>query len=256
MLALTRPVPTSIGNCELTHLERVPIDWERADLQHRRYEQILESLGCRMTRLPALEDSPDSVFVEDTAVVFDECAVISRPGAPSRRGETASVEEVLRTLRPLHCIESPATLDGGDVLRVGRRVFVGLSSRTTAAAVDQLKAFLKPLGYTVHPTGVRRALHLKTAVSELGDGSLLIDPSRIDASAFDGATTIEVDPTEPTGANVLFVNGTVLCPESAPRTTATLAAHGYRVLSVDASELGKAEAGLTCCSLLVNDHTD
>jgi dimethylargininase len=253
MLAFTRAVPPSIINCQLTHLEREPIDWARADEQHRCYEALLESLGCRVTRLPMLADFPDSVFVEDTAIVFDECAVITRPGATSRRGETPSVAQALREHRPLNCIETPDTLDGGDVLRVDCKVFVGLSTRTTPGALDQLARFLAPLGYSVHPTRVRGCLHLKSAASELGDGTVLVAPNCLEPSDFADVTTIEVDPTEPSGANVLFVNGTVICPQSAPRTRARLEARGYRVTSLDTSELAKAEAGLTCCSLLVND---
>jgi dimethylargininase len=256
MLAFTRAVPSSITNCELTHLARVPIDLERAERQHRRYESILESLGCRIERLPTLDDHPDSVFVEDTAVVLDECAVITRPGAASRRGETPSVAQALREHRTLFCIESPGTMDGGDVLRVGRRIYVGLSTRTNREAVDQLARFVTPFGYAVTTTRVRGCLHLKTAATELGDRTLLVAPGSLEPSDFRDATTIEVDPTEPGGSNVLSVNGAVVCPDSAPRTRARLEARGYRVVSVDASELAKAEAGLTCCSLLVNDTAD
>jgi dimethylargininase len=256
MLAFTRAVPPSIARCELTHLPREPIDWARAEEQHRRYEEALESLGCRVLRLPALPDFPDSVFVEDTAIVLDECAVITRPGAPSRRGETPSVAQALREHRPLLCIESPGTIDGGDVLRVGRRIFVGLSTRTNRAAIEQLTGLIAPMGYDVVPIAVEGCLHLKSAVSDLGDGTLLIAPSLVAAMASSGLTTIEGDPSEPGGSNVLLVNGTVICPASAPRTRERLLGRGRPVLSLDVSELAKAEAGLTCCSLLVNVAAD
>ena len=215
-----------------------------------------KSLGCRIERLPPLDDFPDSVFVEDTAVVLDECAVITRPGATSRRGETPSVAQALREHRTLFCIDSPGTMDGGDVLRVGRRIYVGLSTRTNREAVDQLARFVTPFGYSVDAIRVRGCLHLKTAVTEIGDGTLLLDPERLEPSELGDTTTIEVDPSEPGGSNVLSVNGAVICPDSAPRTSARLEARGYRVVSVDASELAKAEAGLTCCSLLLNDTID
>jgi dimethylargininase len=256
MFAFTRAVPPSIARCELTHLRREPIDWARAAEQHGRYEEALEALGCQVRRLPALPEFPDSVFVEDTAVVLDECAVITRPGAPSRRGETPSVAHALREHRPLRCIEPPGIMDGGDVLRVGRRIFVGLSTRTNAAAVDQLDRFVGPFGYAVIPLAVRGCLHLKSAVTDLGDGALLVSPSAIDATDFADLTTIEGDPTESGSSNVLVVNGTVICPASAERTRDRLEAGGRRVLSLDVSELAKAEAGLTCCSLLVNDAAD
>ena len=161
--------------------------------------------------------------------------------------------QALREHRALFCIESPGTLDGGDVLRVGRRIYVGLSTRTNREAVDQLARFVTPFGYSAHAIRVRGCLHLKTAATELGDGTLLVNPDRLDASDLHDTTTIEVDPNEPGGSNILSVNGSVICADSAPRTRARLEARGYRVVSVDASELAKAEAGLTCCSLLVND---
>ena len=255
MLAFTRAVPPSIIHCELTHLEREPIDWERAKAQHRRYEEALTALGCSVIRLSALPDSPDSVFVEDAAVVLDECAVITRPGAASRRGETSSVAEALRRHRELRCIEEPATLDGGDVLRLGRRIFVGRSTRTNRAGIEQLAQAVRPFGYSVADVDVRGVLHLKSGASAIGD-RLLVDPSRVSPAAFGGITTIEVDPSESSGANVVFVNQTVLSPASAPRTRERLERVGCRVVTIDASELAKAEAGLTCCSLLVNDEDD
>jgi dimethylargininase len=130
MIAFTRPVPDSVMDCELTHIARAPIDVANARRQHTEYQQALRSLGCEVRELPALHDHPDSVFIEDTALVFDECAVITRPGAESRRGETAGVAEALKPYRRLYHIEAPGTLDGGDVLRVGKRVYVGDSSPT------------------------------------------------------------------------------------------------------------------------------
>jgi dimethylargininase len=194
---------------------------------------------------------PDSVFIEDTAIVVDECAVIARPGAPARRGETSVVAEALGAHRRLACIEAPGTLDGGDVLRVGRRLYVGLSSRTNAAACGQLATILEPFGYRVEPIVVRDCLHLKTAASALGDDRVLLDPRLVDAAVFGGIPHIEIDAAEPSAANVICIDGTVLCSADAPRTRRLLEARGYRVVPVDASELAKAEAGLTCCSLLL-----
>jgi dimethylargininase len=264
MLALTRAVPASIAECELTHLKRETIDWARATEQHSRYEAALESIGCRVQRLPPEPGLPDSVFVEDAAIALDECAIITRPGAPTRRRETASVAEALRPFRRLLSIEAPGTLDGGDVLRLGRRVYVGISSRTNAEGARQLDALLRPLavgqggggGYNVQCVTVRGCLHLKTAVSALGNDRVLLNPQWADGRSFGGVSWIEVDPSEPFAANVVHVNGAVLCPANAPRTQERLSTSGYRVLPVDASELAKAEAGLTCCSILLHDATD
>ena len=251
LLAITRPVPPSITECELTHLERQPIDWTRATAQHHAYECALQSLGCKLERLPVAPSQPDSVFIEDTAFVVDECAVIARPGAPSRRAETSMVADALRPYRRLAPIEAPATLDGGDVLRIGRRVYVGVSTRTNAEGIRQLSATLEPLGYSVESVVVRECLHLKTAVSALGDEQLLLNPRMVDGTAFRGAPWIEIDPAEPFAANVICVGDSVLCPANAPGTRRRLETHGYDVVAVDASELAKAEAGLTCCSVIL-----
>ena len=251
MIAFTRPVPPSIVDCELTHVERQPIDVGAAIRQHREYERVLRSLGCDVRQLPALPDHPDSVFIEDTAVVVDECAVITRPGADSRRGEVDGVAEALQSLCRLFHIQAPGTLDGGDVLRVGRRIYVGASTRSNEDGARQLADALAPLGYNVKRVPLRDCLHLKTAVSALPDGSVLLDTRCVDAEQFDGAPGIDVHPDEAGGANVLAVGGAVMVPASAPRTREILDAAGFRTIAVDASELAKAEGGLTCCSLLL-----
>jgi dimethylargininase len=251
MLAFTRPVPSSIANCELTHLERQPIDAANAARQHAEYENALRSLDCTVRQLAALHEHPDSVFVEDAAVVLDDCAIITRPGAESRRREVESVAEALHPLRRLYHIEAPGTLDGGDVLRVGKRLYVGASTRSNEDGARQLADALAPLGYSVKRVPMRDCLHLKTAVSTLPDDALLLDPRCVDASCFDGARVLYVNPDEPEGANVLVVGDVVIVPASAPRTRETLDAVGYRTMQLEASELAKAEGGLTCCSLLL-----
>ena len=247
---MTREVSPSLGRCELTHLERAPIAIGPARAQHAGYEALLESLGCRLIRLPADPDLPDSVFVEDTAVVLDEVAVIARPGAASRRPETAAVAGALAPFRPLLRLEDPATLDGGDVLVLGRTLYVGLSSRTSAAAADQLGRLLSPYGYAVVPVSVAGCLHLKSAVTRAGEDLLLLNPAWVDPSAFPGRRTLEVDPAEPFAANVLAIGGQVVSPDSFPRTRRRLEAAGVRVRPVDMTELQKAEGAVTCCSLV------
>jgi dimethylargininase len=250
-LALTRAVPPSIVHCELTHLAREPIDLARARAQHLAYEDALRALGCTVVRVEPAPDLPDSVFVEDAAVVLDEVAVIARPGAEPRRAEVPSVAEALRPHRPLVHIQPPGTLDGGDVLPIGRDIWVGASGRTNAEGVRQLRAIAEVHGYAVHPIAITGCLHLKTAVTQVGEGTVLVNPAWIDARAFDPLERIGVDPREPFAANAVLAGGAVLHAAAHPRTADRLRARGIDVHSVEADELAKAEAGLTCCSILV-----
>jgi dimethylargininase len=258
MLALTRAVSRSLDRCELTQLSRAPIDVGRARAQHRAYEEALSALGARVISLAEEPEMPDAVFVEDTAVVVDELAVITRPGAEARRAEVESVARALAEHRPLARIEAPATLDGGDVLRAGRALFVGRSGRTNEAGIAQLGALLGALGYTVSGVSVRGCLHLKSAVTEVADGLFLVNPEWIDAAEL-GAfgvgqpvpRVLEVDPSEPSAANALRLGGAVIHAAGHARTRERLERAGIRVVAVDVSELEKAEAAVTCCSLLL-----
>jgi dimethylargininase len=249
--ALTRPVSPRLVDCELTHLEREPIDFVKAQQQHLLYEQALEKMGYSIRRLPAAPDLPDGVFVEDAAVVFDEVGIITRPGADSRKPETESMAEVLKEYRKLHFIEEPGTLDGGDVLVLGKKVYIGVSERTNRAAIQQFSDILKPFGYHVKGIEVTNCLHLKTAISPLEEDLLLINPDWVDKQIFDGYQTVSVHPDEPFGANVMRRGNWALCPEAFPKTADLLASKGYDVITVDQSEMAKAEAGLTCCSVIV-----
>lgn len=250
-LALTRAVPPSISSCELTHLTREPIDFDLAADQHRRYEEALEVLGCTVQRLPTLNELPDSVFVEDTAVVLPDLAIAARPGADSRRAEVDTVASALRRLRPLAYIEPPGTLDGGDVLRLGARLYAGASERTNADGIRQLTELVSPLGYIVSTVAVSGCLHLKTAVTEVADGTLLINPDWIDCRAFQDLQRVEVHPSEPYAGNALRVGDVILHPTTYPRTRERLEQSGITVHAVPADELAKAEAGVTCCSILI-----
>jgi dimethylargininase len=245
---LTRSPSVAIDRCELTHLERAPIDVARAQAQHTHYERCLERLGWTVEHLPPLDAHPDGVFVEDTAFVVPELAILTRPGAISRRGEVESVEAALRRYLPTVGIVGAATLDGGDVLRVGRNVYVGIGGRTNFEGADQLAAHLRPLGYSVVPLMVNACLHLKTAVCAIDDQWLVLNPAWIDATAFAAYGHVVVHEDEPFAANVLARDGVVLCSESNPRTAERIAQR-YAIMTVDVSELEKAEAGLTCCSL-------
>jgi len=251
-IAITRAISPALAACELTHLERVPIDVDRARAQHRAYEEALIEAGYLVERLDTSPQMPDSVFVEDIAIVFGEVAIITRPGAESRRQETPAVAEALAAYRPLHVIQPPGTVDGGDVLVVGRRVFIGRSSRTNDAAVGQMRQVLEPFGYTVSDTVVRSCLHLKSAVTALSDDVLLVNRAWIDPGAFEGFTFVEVDPTEPWAANALRLDDRIVYSSAFPRTAERIARHGLRLHTVDASEVAKAEGAVTCCSLIVS----
>jgi dimethylargininase len=250
-VAITRDVSPAISKCELTHLERQPIDYESARAQHRDYEARLRELGCEVVKLPAEAELPDSVFVEDTAVVLDELAIITRPGAESRRGETEMVAHMLQRYRKLAHVEAPGTLDGGDVLRVGSDLLVGRSARTNDAAIEQLRSIGESLGYSVQPVEVRGCLHLKSAVTQVAENLMLVNPQWVDASQLPVRQHIAVHPAEPFAANALLLEGTVLFPAAHERTRLRLEAHGLRVVAVDISELAKAEGGVTCCSLIL-----
>ena len=249
-IAITRGVSPSIGRCELTHLARSPIDLDVARAQHAAYERCLAEAGCVLQRIDASADLPDSVFVEDAAVVFDELAVVARPGAASRRPETDDVAAVLARYRTLCRLEAPATLDGGDVIVAGRRVFVGRSGRTNAEGIDALRGLLAPHGYTVEAVDVTGCLHLKSAATRVGDGLLLVNPAWVDPAAFRPLAIVEVDPAEPCGANALAIGRDVVYAAGFPRTRARLEARGVGVREVEAGELAKAEGAVTCCSLV------
>ncbi|MBP1633890.1 MAG: dimethylargininase [Acidobacteria bacterium] len=248
-LAITRDLSPAIARCQLTHLARQPIDLGRARAEHAAYEECLLALGCQVQRLPAGEEMPDSVFVEDCALVLDEVAVLTRPGAASRRAEVTAVEEALRPYRPTLRIGAPATLDGGDVLRVGKTLFVGLSTRTTAPAVQELERLVAPFGYSVAAAEVRGCLHLKSAATEVARGILLVNPEWT-GEWVRGFERVEVDPAEPYAANALLVGETVIFPCAFPRTRDRLERRGIATRLVDVSELAKAEGAVTCCSLV------
>lgn len=251
LIAYTRAVSPTLADCELTHLPREPIDVDAAAREHRAYEDLLVRLGAQVRRLPRAPELPDAVFVEDTAVVLEEVAVITRPGAPSRRAETNSTAAALALHRPIVPIVEPGTLDGGDVLVIGGRIYVGRSSRTNDAGIVQLTTILEPLGYEVVAVGFTGCLHLKSCVTRVAEHLVLLNPAMVDARVFAGCHSVAVDPTEPHAGNALMLGGSVLHPEHFRRTGARLAAAGLQVIPVAIAELAKAEAGVTCCSLLL-----
>lgn len=248
LVAITRELSPSIERCELTHVPRQSIDFEIARAQHHSYCRALHNLGVEVRVLPRLPDLPDAVFVEDPAVVVDEVAVIARMGVASRQPEVESLAHALAEFRPLELMASPGTLEGGDVLRIEKTLYVGLSNRTNHAGAEQLRHLLEPFGYRVIVTQMGDCLHLKSACSFVGQQTVLINPRWIDSGLFTGFELVEVDPAEPHAANALLVGETVLHPTEFPKTRARIEARGHMVRAVDHSELLKAESGLTCMS--------
>ena len=253
LTAITRAVSPEINNCELGHLPREPIHVAKAVAQHQQYEQCLRELGVSVVSLPPEPGLPDCMFVEDPAIVLDEVAVITRMGAESRRREADSLAPVLERFRPLRRLRAPATLEGGDVLRVGKTLYVGLSERTSADGIAQLGEEIRPFGYSVQAVEVHGCLHLKSAACALGDQIVLAHRPWIDTEAFDGLEIVDVP--EQRAANVLAIGNAVLVPACFPRTARLIESLGWKVRPLDISELMKAEAGLTCSSLLFHAET-
>lgn len=250
-IAITREVSPRFDECEITHIDRSPIDLDVARAQHQGYVELLRELGCDVIELPAEADLPDSVFVEDTAFVLPDVAVITRPGADSRKPETESIARALQPYRKLLFIPEPATLDGGDVLVLDKDIFVGMSTRSNQAALDQINGLLNEFGYRAHSVELRDCLHLKSAVTYVDANTLLINRNWVDAGCFAGFDLIEVDPSEPFAANCLPIQGEIIFPEAFPKTRAKLEARGYKVRTVQLDELAKAEGAVTCCSLII-----
>ena len=251
LTAITRDVNDGLDNCELTFLRRARIDVGVAAHQHQQYESVLSSLGCDVVSVPSGPGLADSVFIEDTAIVLDEVAVLCRPGVESRRAEVEGVVAVLQKYRTLASIRSPGTLDGGDLLRIGDVIYAGLSRRSNKDGIDQLRGIVTSYGYSVVTVETTKCLHLKSGVSEVALNTLLINPNWISRSMFDDYELIEVDKEEQHAANALRVGQHVIYPSSFPRTMDKLLQRGIHVTPVDVSELQKAEGGVTCCSLIL-----
>ena len=248
--ALVREVSPRLAHGEVTFLQRTPVDLERARSQHRAYVEVLRGHGLEIVQATPLPEHPDGVFVEDAVVVVDHLAVLTRPGAPSRRAEAASLQAVLEGYGlEVVALSSPATLDGGDVLQVGETILVGRTTRTNDVGIDQLGVLVAPLDRHVVPVDVDGALHLKTAATALPDGRILANLDAVAAGAFGGRQVVAAE--EPQGANALCIGGSVVLADSAPRTAAALRDEGYEVVTVDISELEKVEAGPTCPSVLL-----
>jgi len=250
LTAITRGVSRTLAECQLEHFEREPIDVEKAAAQHRAYQACLAELGARVIALPAANECPDGVFVEDPAMVLDEIAIVTRMGNVTRRAESESLAQAVAEFRELKRVVEPGTLEGGDVMRIGKTLYVGLSRRTNREGIAQLAAIVEPFGYRVVGVEVRGCLHLKSACCFVGDGTILANREWIDAGHFAEFKIVDLPSEESRGANVLRVGETVIVPAAFPKTAELLDRVGFRTRQVDTSELLKAEAGVTCMSLL------
>jgi dimethylargininase len=249
-VAITRRPSPLLEAGERTHIGREPVDFARALAQHDAYRAALLACELDVHRLDDGDTFPDGVFVEDTAVVLDEVAIITRPGAESRRPEVSGIELALRPFRMTERIDAPGTLDGGDVVVAGKRILVGRSARTNEAGTQALAAIARPFGYSVDSVGMEGCLHLKSGCTALPDGRLLVNTDWIDAGDLAGFDLVHVPPSEPWGGDVAIGNGVVIAAAAHEKTLALIEREGFSVKSVDVSEFAKAEGGVTCLSLI------
>lgn len=250
LTAITRAVSSALVNCELSFIERKPIDLGKARAEHRTYESLLEKVGAKVIALPEEPELPDSMFVEDPAIVLDEIAIICRPGTKSRRNEAPTVAAALEKFRKLAYIKSPGTLEGGDVLRVGKRIYVGVTRRSNPEGIRQFAVIASAYGYESTAIPVSGCLHLKSAVTLLGRNTLLGNRAWLDWNRMAGFEWVDVDQSEPHAGNALQIGDTVIFPASYPRTAELIEKKGFKLERIDISELQKAESGLTCSSLI------
>jgi dimethylargininase len=252
-IALTHVISPNINNCELTFMNREPIDYQLAMQQHENYCSLLRACGAEVVKLSESLAHPDCCFTEDTAIVVNELGIICSMGVLSRRGEVSAVEKELAKHRPIARINLPAMIEGGDVLQAGKTIFVGLSKRTNAQGVEEVTKLLKPMGYEVITVQVKGSLHLTTAASAIDDETFLLNPLWADPGSFKNFNLLYSPEDEPWGANTFRVGDTICAEASFPKTIELLRRHHGRVEALDISEFRKAEAGLSCLSLIFRD---
>jgi dimethylargininase len=248
--ALTHKVSPKIAECEVTFIDRSPIDLQLAGRQHDDYCTVLKKLGVIVRELSENESYPDSCFVEDTAIVVDELAIICSMGISSRRGETRLIERELSKYREIAHISLPATIEGGDVLRIGKKIFVGQSSRTNLEGIEELARILEPYGYRVVPVRTKGSLHLKSACTAIDEETLFVNPDWVEPDTFGGFNLVYTPTEEPWSANILGIGTTACVQAGFPRAVELIERVAERVEIIDISELRKAEAGLTCSSII------
>lgn len=250
LTAITRAVSSSLTKCELSFVDRKPIDMEKARAQHRAYEDLLRKLGAKVISLAEEPELPDAMFVEDPALVLDEVAIIFPLGTETRRREARSLAAALERYRKLAQVKLPGTVEGGDVLRVGKKIYVGVTRRSNPEGIRQLAVIVSALGYELTAIPVTGCLHLKSAVTFLGNNTLLGNRAWFDWKRLEGFAWVDVDPSEAHAGNALLIGASVIFPASFPKTAEAMEGKGFKLELLDISELQKAESGLTCSSLL------
>ena len=253
LLAITHLPSPTLQHCELTFLESTPIDISVAQTQHQNYCAMLERCGAKVITLDKNLSLPDSVFVEDPIIVLDEIAILTSMGVGSRRKEREAMKSFFKDYRVIKRIELPARIERGDVLKIGKTLYVGDSARTNIEGIETLSSIVQPFGYQVIPVKVTGCLHLKTGVTALDDETVIINPEWVDEGAFQNFNKIYLPKEEPFGANVLRIGEVVCMNEAFPKTLSIVKHLGYPVQSVNISEFVKAEAGLTCMSVLMEE---
>lgn len=252
--AITRAVSRNIARCELTYKEREPVDYEKAVSQHLQYGNLLRRCGAEVIELAALDEHPDCCFVADTAIVLKEAAIIASMGASSRQSEIQAAAKTLSSYRHrIFSISPPATLDGGDVIVMGREIFVGCSGRTNSLGIEALEQITRPFGYRVTPVGVSGSLHLTTACSAIDEETVLLNPCWIDDTPFARFRVLYGLEEEPWAASTVRIGETVCVEANAPRTHALVSQHCAKVEVLDISEFRKAEGSLPCLSILFHE---
>lgn len=246
--AIVRSVPDSYDHCVRTNTEQINVEY--AKLQHKEYCKILERLELKLIRVKGNNALPDSCFVEDTAFVFDEKAIICNMSVKSRAPEVIEVTEVLGKFKEIHYVKPSATIDGGDVLKVEDRVFIGLSARTNSEAIKQVGKILRSSDLEVVPVNVHNVLHLKSACTYLGDDCVILSEGYFDTNVLSGLRKIIVAKGEDYAADCLAINGTVLMAKGYPKTKRLIENEGFRVEELEMSEFRKGEGALTCLSII------
>jgi dimethylargininase len=254
--ALVRGVASTFAECVVGRPPEPPLDVPTARLQHAAYVRRLEAGGFSVRFVPPDDDHPDCCFIEDTAVVVDDVALLTRPGHPSRVGELAAVGAALRRLLAVEEMPASARLDGGDVLQVGARVFVGVGARTNRGGMEAVARLAEERGRSVVAVEPRGVLHLKSAATALDDDTVLVHRPALPAGVFDGLRLLEVPSDESGAANVVrLADGSILMASGHDRTAEVVSDAGYRVVTVDVGEFARADGGLTCLSLrLRSEH--
>lgn len=254
--AITRGVSKNIARCELTYRSREEIDYPKAANQLEQYCELLRRWNVHLMTIPGSDSYPDSCFVQDTAIVLDEVCIIASMGATARRGEVSEVERLITPLRKIRRILQPATLDGGDVVQIGKRLFVGLSRRSNARGISALGGIVEPLGYTVVPVAVNGGLHLTTGCGVINDETVLLNPRWLDADAFKGLRQLHVAEAEPWAANTIRIKESVCLEEGASRTIDLVQPYAGNIETLDISEFRKAEGSLSCLSLIFREQAE